>query len=140
MSFNADNPRRTERSLQRQRWACTSALAALAALLSSAAGCALDGMRPMSSVGVPVADRGTCEGLYVQSIWKGEDLSGPECASYGSAAGPDGREHEPEYDRRRVQKVCEQTQMRTILSGEASTRFTLQACAPHEPRYQQARL
>jgi hypothetical protein len=98
-------------------------------------GCALGTVRPMASVGVEVADRGTCEGKYVQSIWKGEDLSGPECATYVAVEGPG-----PDYDRRRVQKVCEQTQIRTILSGEASTSFTLQACAVHEPRYQQARL
>jgi hypothetical protein len=98
-------------------------------------GCSLGGGRPVQSVAIAAADRGTCEGLYVQSIWKGEDISGPECASYTALT-----TSEPEFDPRRVQKVCEQTQIRTILSGEPSTRFTLQACAVHEPRYQQARL
>ncbi|MEY2936077.1 MAG: hypothetical protein RL033_6826 [Pseudomonadota bacterium] len=102
---------------------------------SFSTGCALGTVRPLQSVGVEIADRGTCEGKYVQSIWKGEDISGPECATYVAVEGPG-----PDFDRRRVQKVCEQTQIRTILSGEASTSFTLQACAAHEPRYQQARL
>lgn len=107
------------------------ALAACALLV----GCALGSGRPMQAVSVGIADRSTCEGLYVQSIWKGEDLGGPQCQSYVALEG-----NAESYNQRRVQKVCEQTQIRTILSGEASSNFTAQACAGFEPRYQQARL
>ena len=121
MSSDTDNQRKTERSLERQHWSCAAALA----LAAASVGCALDGVRPMASLSAGSlsagrSDRGTCEGLYVQSIWKGEDLSGPECASYAAPGGTTAGAQELEYDRRRVQKVCEQAQLRKTLHSTVS--------------------
>jgi hypothetical protein len=99
--------------------------AGAAVALSSAIGCS-----PMRHAAHPrsgaatVADTATCVDKQVKSIWKGEDISGPECVGFVAY-----HELAPEVDRRRIQKVCERTQIRTILTGEASTSFTLRACA-----------
>lgn len=139
MSSNANFQRISKRSPARERGggALVSSAVAVAVLFAGglSAGCGLGSAQPVQSVDVSMADRSTCEGLYVQSIWKGHDLGGAQCQSY---AAPEGSAQS--YDQRRVQKVCEQTQIRTILSGEPSSDFTQQACASHEPQYQQARL
>lgn len=134
MSSDAHNQRSRKPSPARERVGL-SACVAVVLSASLMAGCMLDGVRPVQSAGAGIVDRSTCEGLYVQSIWKGEDLGGAQCQSHVALAGDP-----PSYDQRRVKKVCEQTQIRTILSGEASSDFTLQACASHEGQYQQARL
>lgn len=69
---------------------------------------------------------------YVQSIWKGENLGGPECADHAAYA-----DAPSTLDRGRIERVCERTEIRTILSGETATPFTRAGCAPYAHTYQQ---
>jgi hypothetical protein len=113
----------------------SAALTGLAAAALCLVGCLSEQLsaRSPQSFGGVLADRATCEGRYVRSIWKGEDVSGPECSAYAAYAG-----HAPEYDGGRIQRVCEHAEIRTILTGESATLFTLQACSRHRDKYQQA--
>jgi hypothetical protein len=111
-----------------------SALLARAALaVWCLAGCVPErpGVRPARNV----ADRGSCESSYVSSIWKGEDVSGTECAGYFALAG-----QASGHERARVVSVCEHAQIRSILTGEAAPPFTQHACSGHVHEYQQATL
>jgi ribosomal protein S3AE len=101
-------------------------LAGAAVALSSAIACSptIHAAHPPRSAAATVADTGTCVDKHVKSIWKGEDISGPECVGFVAY-----HELAPDVDRRRIQKVCERTQIRTVLTGEAPTAFTLTTCA-----------
>jgi hypothetical protein len=111
-----------------------SALLAGAALAAwCAAGCLPE--RPRVRPAQSVAERGSCESSYVSSIWKGEDISGTECAGYFALAGLVSG-----HQRARVVSVCEHAQIRSILTGEAAPPFTQHACSGHVHEYQQATL
>jgi hypothetical protein len=101
-------------------------LAAAAAALSCALGClpATPAVHPRRSGAAIVVDRATCIDRHVQSIWKGEDIAGSACAGFIAH-----EEFALDAERRRIRKVCERTQIRTILTGEAPTPFTQRTCA-----------
>jgi hypothetical protein len=100
--------------------------AAAAVALSSATGCLPRGpaVRSPRSGAAFVVDRATCVDRHIQSIWKGEDIAGSACAGFIAR-----EEFALEAERRRIQKVCERAQIRTILTGEAPAPFTRQTCA-----------
>jgi hypothetical protein len=101
-------------------------LVGAAVALSSAIGCLPNSpaLHPRRS-GVPtVVDRATCVDRHVQSIWKGEDIAGPECTGFIAQD-----RFAADAELRRFRKVCERTQIRTILTGEAPTPFTSRTCA-----------
>ena len=69
------------------------------------------------------AERARCEDSYIESIWKGQDLTGPECAAPVGAGAATAT-----YQRDRVQSICEGAEIRSLRRGEAVPPFTLQAC------------
>jgi hypothetical protein len=83
---------------------------------------------------VAAEDEATCQSRLVKSIWQGEDVGGPECRHYLSSDG-----QAPMLHGSRVQTVCERAHIRSILTGEASTSFTLRACAPYAQAYPETR-
>jgi hypothetical protein len=66
----------------------------------------------------------SCEDLFVESIWKGQDmLSGSGCAE---PLGPDGAA--PQYNVARIQNACVAAEIRSLQKGESSRPFTAQVC------------
>jgi hypothetical protein len=108
------------------------------ALLAAFAGCSVLGcvsaeseVAPARSADATSGEKVLCLDDYVQSIWKGKDLGGPDCADPSAYA-----EQRDQLVRGRIERVCERTEIRTILSGEPATRFTRQACADHAAAYE----
>jgi len=69
------------------------------------------------------ASRVRCEDSYIESIWKGRDSSGPECAAYVAYDGST-----PNYNAGRIASVCLGAETRALRSNMPMTAFTLQAC------------
>jgi hypothetical protein len=69
------------------------------------------------------ASRVRCEDSYIESIWKGRDSSGPECAAYVAYDGST-----PDYNTARIASVCLGAETRALRSNMPMTTFTLQAC------------
>jgi hypothetical protein len=86
---------------------------------------------PRSAV-AGIGDRSTCLDRHIKAIWTGKDIAGSECLAFHAEDGAASTD-----EQRRIRKVCEHTQIRTVLSGEAATAFTLKTCAaalgPIEP-------
>lgn len=94
---------------------------------NAAAGSAVPAAAPAVATGAPAPntpDLATCEDRYIESIWQGRDLNGPECASYLDADGST-----PHYRRARIQNVCDGAAIQAMRRGEPATPFALQACA-----------
>jgi hypothetical protein len=88
---------------------------------------------PVRSADAIAGEKVLCVDDFVRSIWKGQHLGGPGCADPSAYAD----QHDP-LVRGRIERVCEHTEIRTILSGEPSSRFTREACASHAQAYEQA--
>jgi hypothetical protein len=111
--------------------AAAPAAAAPAAAAPAAAAPAAAGVAPIvpataaASVPGTAADLAACEDSYIESIWRGQDLSaGSECAAY---VGVDG--YAPHYRLARIQNVCEGAAIRALKLGVALQPFTQEACA-----------
>ncbi len=64
------------------------------------------------------ADKAVCEDRFIDSIWKGVDLTGgAECAAFVA-----------EYRLSRIQNVCQGAQIRSDRTGEPMPAFSLQTC------------
>jgi hypothetical protein len=109
-------------------------------LFAAFAGCSALGclsaeaeVAPVRSAGATADEKVLCVDDYVQSIWKGKDVGGPGCADSSAYA-----DRGDELVRGRIDRVCERTEIRTILSGEPSSRFTREACANRAEAYEPA--
>jgi hypothetical protein len=107
-------------------------LAAVAGSSALACVSAESEVAPPRSADATVGEKVLCLDDYVQSIWKGQDLGGPDCADPSAYA-----EQRDQLVRGRIERVCERTEIRTILSGEPATPFTREACAQHAAAYEQ---